>query len=169
MTKLHLPQEEVDNAQWNVGRIPPEGAAIPFEITTTKDNESEVGKIGEAVYGPGKDREGESYEYLVIDFLYYEEGNDEPYRHGEFFDLDADWGKGKLKALIEGLGYRYEEGMDLNTLNGLRFTCDVGHRDSAKGPQANLQYSTIVVEADESAEAQAPQAPPRKPPRRSAR
>jgi len=164
MTKLHVPQEEVDNApEWTGGDfpIPPEGAAIPFRVTGTRDDENEVGRVDRAVYKSGE-LEGEEYTYLVID-LAWDDENGEPQRHGEFFNLDVDWGIGKLKAFIESLGYAYEEGMDLNTLNGLSFTADVSHVETKKGRiTANLKYNTIEVQADAEQSAPAPKAPPRR-------
>lgn len=166
MTVLQVPQDAMDSApEWMGGDfpIPPEGAAIPFEICGSKEDENEVGTIDRAIYKSG-DREGEEYTYLVIDMLWAKEDG-ETERHGEFFDLDADWGLGKLKAYIESLGFQYEEGMDLNALNGLRLTADVGHVESRKGRMmANLKYGTFEVQ-------EAPQAAPAKPrrPARSAR
>ena len=168
--KLHLPQDQVDGAPEFMGGdfpIPPAGEAIPFEIVTSRDDDNEVGTLGTTTRKTGDDV-GEEYQYLVIDIMWSSESG-ESQRHGEFFDLDRDWGLGKLRGFIEAMGHRYEEGMDLNILNGTRFTADVSHRESGEPPnvrvRANILYPTVVVEA---AEAAAPKAPAR-PARRSAR
>ncbi|MHC4643935.1 MAG: hypothetical protein ACYTBJ_00435 [Planctomycetota bacterium] len=171
MTVLTIPQEEYDNAaEWRGGGfpIPPEGPAIPFEICGIRDNPEEVGQTGEAVYKSG-DNMGESYKYLIIHSLFDIEGQEEPGRHGEFFDLDQKqgWGIAKLKAFIESLGFVYQEGMDLNEMNGLRYTADISHRTKPDGSaQAQMDYRSI------QAEDPAPPAAPAKPARpggRSAR
>ena len=141
MALLNISKEAFDSVREYTGPdfpVAPAGPAIPFELDGSK-------------VGTFEAKDGD-HEYLILHCITEAETDDgeiKEIKHGEFFDLDDDRGKGKLKAFMNrlGMGDHLDENLDTDILNGMRFTADIEHYDKKKGGKgASMVYDTIVVE-----------------------